>query len=100
MKTTRLLVLAALVPLAAVTTPAALADQVRTRTVAIADLDLSTRADRNRLDRRIRRVIEGVCGNFLGTPIDRHEAVTRCRAEAAAQAKAQLGRRASLASRD
>ena len=65
-------------------------------TVRTADLDLSTPAGIARLDRRIERAIDLLCGTAFPTDLDAQAEIGRCRAETM---KSVSSRRAMLVAR-
>jgi len=73
--------------LAALTaSPAAAAPQnPAVRTVAYADLDLSSAAGRTRLDRRISAAVRAVCGEASPADLRGLHEIRACRAEASAR---------------
>jgi UrcA family protein len=64
--------------------------------VRYSDLDLATPAGIARLDRRIDRVVAGLCGSAFPTDLDGRAAVDRCRTETM---KSVSGSRAMLLAR-
>lgn len=72
-------------------TPAAATDTA-TRTVKVryADLDLSTRAGRATLDRRIDAALEQVCGSLGPTVNNEERVIATCRTEAAARIASRI----------
>ena len=60
-----------------------------TRTVSHADLQLDRNADVRRLDRRIARAAEAVCGTASDADLAGRNAVIRCRDATIASAKAR-----------
>ena len=58
------------------------------RTVRIADLDLSTTAGRIQLDRRIGAAVRAVCGRAWPTALGSVEEMRQCRSETFAQVAA------------
>lgn len=70
--------------------------------VSYADLDLSSRADVAKLDRRVSGAVEQVCGSYASATRDEEDSITGCRKLAMASYKAQLAEHAGsirLASR-
>lgn len=67
----------------------ALAQQVPTRTVTSAGLDLSTAQGRRALDRRVAGAIEAVCGSYANRDADQ---VKACRKQAQATMVRRDGR--------
>lgn len=63
-----------------------------TRSVSHRDLDLSRPEDRARLDRRIGRALEAVCGSYATVEPDRMAEIDRCRSEAEMRTRAQVAR--------
>ena len=54
------------------------------RVVSYSDLDLSSAAGRNRLERRIQAAVRGVCGEAASFDLARRHAVRECIAETSA----------------
>lgn len=62
----------------------------KSATIRHTDLDLSSRAGRAKLNRRIASATEAVCGSYDGASEDRERAISRCRADARRQIAGQL----------
>lgn len=77
--------------------PALAQAAIASRPVAYADLDLGTRADRARLDRRIAAAVETACGSYASAPSTETREIDRCRAAARTGIETQL---AALRSRN
>lgn len=88
-----------LVLIAALTAPTLLsatpATAQKTRTVSMAGLDLSSPADIRKLDRRIARAVEAVCGSYASISANQNDRITDCRRGAIANVKRQLAARHS-----
>jgi UrcA family protein len=74
--------------IAAASGPAAAQDG-RSRSVSYSDLNLSTPAGIQRLDGRVRRTVEAMCGQSHSTDLTAQAGIRRCRAEAWADYAAQ-----------
>ena len=66
--------------------------EARTRIVSYADLNLASAAGRARLESRIERAVRAVCGSPIVWELRSFDRVQECRAEARADAAAQLRR--------
>lgn len=77
---TAALVLATAIPAAAEPAP------VETRTIAIADLDLSSTAGRKAFDNRLTRAVIDLCGAAADVDLEGRNAVRQCRHELRAEA--------------
>ena len=62
------------------------------RAVRYADLDLSTSRGRAKLDRRVARALESVCGSYANLSVEEQDEVTRCRHGAQGKLAPQLAR--------
>src|SRR3954469_18920528 len=92
-------ILLPLAALAATLATPALAQSAPSATVAVhtADLDLTSRAGRSALDRRINAAIEIACGDLSDVDLHGKNVAQRCRAETRAQAAAQRSNAVALA---
>jgi UrcA family protein len=93
------LFLAALASSAAVITPA-VAQEVETRTVAVADLDLATDAGRIALDRRLVHAVIEVCGDASNVDLAGKNDVRDCRTRTLAAARSATEQRLAARSSD
>jgi UrcA family protein len=74
----------AIAALLAAAAPAAAQEAPRSRTVGIADLDLSRPSDVRKMNARVRAAIAEVCGARPGASVGEEDRYQRCRAATAA----------------
>ena len=73
------------------TSPAFATDPTGPRaTIQLADLDLSRPGDARKLERRVARATEAVCGSYLQARDGVEDRIARCRADVARQLEPQL----------
>ena len=89
MKAIHIVILSALATGAAIKATPALAQDVNISVVRTADLDLSTAADRQALERRLSLAAREVCGTASDADLEGKNQVRRCRAEVLARVSAQ-----------
>jgi len=70
-----------LILLAALAAAPAQAEEAKRATVRLADLDLSSAHDQRKLDQRIARVLEEVCGSYAGADYAEEARIRTCRAD-------------------
>jgi len=66
---------------------------IESRTVATADLDLSSEAGRASLDRRLARAVSDVCGRAADIDLEGRNDVRACKVAALGKARAVVGER-------
>ena len=82
--------IAAAFSLLAIAVPAQSQEAPKSRTISLADLDLSQARDQRMLTQRVARATETVCGSYANVRQDEEDRITACRKAVSSQVQARL----------